>query len=201
MSPIDHDDLRRARRGDREALSRLLEEQKERLSHLAANRIGKDLRERIGVSDILQSTFMDILDGLDRFRGTTPDEFSAWATRVLENNIRDKHRFFGAAKRKANEPVLSDESAFRWPDDRTRTPSAQVATSEDLNRLRRALSTLPPSQRQVIELCHLQGRDYEEAAQEMGRTVHALRNLMCRARAALALQYDRLNTTAPQPTD
>ena len=189
-------DLRKARSGDREALNRLLDRNQDRLLRLARTRIGTSLKARVRTSDVLQSTYLDVLKGVGEFDGDSEEAFVAWVGRILENNIRDKGKYFGAKKRRHVAAVGDPEDPGRGVLARTPTPSATAACSEDLLLVSRALESLPEDYRRVIMLRQVEGRSHKEAAAILERTEAATRMLLSRARAALALELDRLRGSA-----
>jgi RNA polymerase sigma-70 factor (ECF subfamily) len=56
----------------------------------------------------------------------------------------------------------------------------------DTELLRQAIAALPPRYREVVALCGLEGKSYEEAAAMVGCAVGTVRSRMHRARALLA---------------
>jgi RNA polymerase sigma-70 factor, ECF subfamily len=81
-----------------------------------------------------------------------------------------------------------DEAMVRITD-----PAADFARAEDAAYLRQAIASLPVRYRAPLVLCELEGRSYEEAAQELGCAVGTVRSRLHRARALLArkLQWKR----------
>jgi len=61
-----------------------------------------------------------------------------------------------------------------------------LARSERLETLRKAVLALPPSYREVVVLCDLHERDYAEAAAALGCAIGTVRSRLHRARALLA---------------
>ncbi len=190
-------ELDRARAGDREALSRLLELTQERLRRITDRRLGPALRARLRASDILQSTFLDVVRGVPTFNGMSEDSFVAWVTQILENTIRRKGRFFNARKRR---PLANAEAAKDGASPVLRsvaTPSMELSRSEDLILVSRALDAIPEDYRRVIMLRVVDGRPHRDVAAMLGRTETATRMLLSRARAALSLEIERLEHRAP----
>jgi len=76
-------------------------------------------------------------------------------------------------------------------DDLPREASAEqdifgdLAQSERLETLRRAVLALPPAYREVVVLCDLHERDYAEAASALGCAIGTVRSRLHRARALL----------------
>lgn len=188
MDAIPLDDLRRARRGDREALARLLERNEERLRDLAELRLGHDLRARVRVSDVLQSTYLSALRYISEFDGEDDAKFTAWLIRILENNVREKGRFFGAAKRQREIPLPphAEQIASVSPD-----PATRVAWADEFRVLAAAFDALPVPYRRVLFLRMVERLPYEEVAAVLERSSTACRTLFHRARAALAVECDK----------
>jgi RNA polymerase sigma-70 factor (ECF subfamily) len=61
-----------------------------------------------------------------------------------------------------------------------------LAQSERLETLRKAVLALPPAYREVVVLCDLHERDYAEAASALGCAIGTVRSRLHRARALLA---------------
>ena len=73
-----------------------------------------------------------------------------------------------------------------------KTPTSRVRHVEDYELFQQALARLPERSREVIELRVCRELDSAETAEEMGLTPVAVRSLLARARASLALEYSRL---------
>jgi len=189
---VESDDLRqdisRARRGEREALDRVLTAVQSRLRAAAVNRLGSPLRAKMATSDLLQSTYVDVVRSIHDFRGDDPDTLVAWITRIMDNNLRDRLRFFGRERRRNEQQ--HDEPIDGPANDPT--PSFEAIQVENLAAVGKALTELPEDQRQIIELRLIEGCDYDEIAERLGRSHGALRMLLSRARAALAMRLDQL---------
>ncbi|MAG56728.1 MAG: hypothetical protein CMJ83_10595 [Planctomycetes bacterium] len=188
------DDLAKARGGDRNALDRLLDHVQGRLKRLAEGRIGPGLRAKIRTSDVLQSTYLDVVKSVQRFDGDDEDAFVAWVARIMENNIRDKGKYFQARKRREPDgPTVSLNEAdkVRTPGP---TPSMEAVRAEDLVLVSRALDGLAEDYRQVILLRMVEGKSHKDVGDVLGRSEAATRMLLSRARAALALELERLRS-------
>jgi RNA polymerase sigma-70 factor (ECF subfamily) len=71
-----------------------------------------------------------------------------------------------------------------------------LISSETTAALHRTVRELPERYRDVVVLCELQERSYEEAARIIGRPVGTVRSRLHRARALLAAKLKRLNSPA-----
>ena len=209
MSPADPDEerfacyLAAARRGDAEAMDQVLALTEARLRRYIDARLGPQLRASLRNSDVLQNSYLEMLDALPGFTGTTRDAFIAWVTRIIEHDIQRQHRWFGAQKRK--QPCTSERNALaRILLEPPRTPSAELAGTEQRLLVRRALALLEPDHARVIELAMLEELPHKEVAARLGRSEGACRMLLKRARASLALVLERLSaddhgSTRPDP--
>lgn len=178
-------DLKRARRGDRGALDRALRQVDARVRAAARNRLNGSGRRHFSTSDILQTTYLDVVRKIHTFRGDDEDTFAAWLTTILENNVRDKARALGRDKRKgptSSGRVEPDTVAAPGP-----TPSRAAIQVESLEAVGQALDRLDDTQRRIILMRLVEGKDYREIADALGRSVGAARMLYFRARAALAV--------------
>jgi RNA polymerase sigma-70 factor, ECF subfamily len=192
MTDPTSDDIRRARAGDRPALDRLLARSHGRLSRVARERLGDGLRQRIRTSDLLQSTYLEALRTVSSFDGENEEAFVGWLRRILENNIRDKRRYFHARKRRpegeaAGAGAEEDAADHRFPD-----PLAAAQSKDEQDLLQLALVQLPPDYREVLLLRLRDHKSNKEAGLAMGRSEGAARVLVVRAKAALMLAMERL---------
>jgi RNA polymerase sigma-70 factor, ECF subfamily len=73
-------------------------------------------------------------------------------------------------------------------------PADQYSSNEAVERVRRAIGTLPENYREVVVLCELEEMSYEEAAGALGCPVGTVRSRLHRARALL---LEKLRETEP----
>ena len=183
--------LARARSGDPDALERILARTEARLRGYVDARLGPQLRASLRNSDVLQNSYLQMLDALPSFPGRSEDEFVAWVSQIIEHDIHRQHRWFGAKKRK--QPRTSERNALaRILLEPPLTPSAELGGLERKALVHRALEGLEPDHAQVIRLALLEELPHKEVAERIGRSEGACRMLLMRARAALALELERL---------
>ncbi len=180
------DGLRRAREGDSDALEELLFRHEQQLTRIAERGLGRDLKARMHVSDIVQSAAVDIVRDIGSFRGDDEDAFLAWAARIVQNKIRGKGRYFTAHQRQQREQSL--ETMEVTPAGPDRTPSSEARGAELQQRVAVALRELPDDYRRALLLRSVENLSAREIGDLLGRTEHATRMLLHRARAALAAQ-------------
>lgn len=189
--PSFAEDLAAARKGDREAIARLVERVDDQIRSRAQRALGPAFAARTRASDLVQDAYLRILRSLDGFTGTTEAEFAAWVLQVFENSTRQELRYLRAEKRRP--PTRTSE--FRVLDQLTKkvnpTPPSTIRSREQVERLERALDTLSEDHRRILEEVVFRERRVCDVAEEMGRSDSATRMLLSRARAALALAIER----------
>ena len=189
MEPNLAELLIRAKAGDREALGSAVELYRGYLMLLARTQIGRRLQGKADAADLVQETFLEVHQHIDRFRGSSESEFLAWLRTILaaviSNHVR---RYLGTRQRDAR---LEQALALELDDTSgvmqrelvatCSTPSRNAAKREALVILANALEQLPEDYRQVIMLRHLEGLPFAEVAVRMGKTVPSVQNLWVRA--------------------
>src|SRR6516162_4978697 len=79
--------LQQARRGDLDALGRLLEAQRTALRRLAEGRLGERIEVRVDASDIIQQTFLEAHRSFQQFAGRDVRELAAWLQGILDHKV------------------------------------------------------------------------------------------------------------------
>lgn len=169
----------------------------------------KRLARSFGASDavaeeIVQETWMGVLQGLDRFEERA--SLKTWLFAILRNQARAR-----AAREKRSMPFSSlahadedddgggpvvDPDRFqgadgRWPDHWSSAPQtwaqpdARLAAVEAREHLRDALAGLPPRQRLVVALRDVEGLDSDEVCQVLEISEANQRVLLHRGRSTL----------------
>jgi RNA polymerase sigma-70 factor (ECF subfamily) len=180
------DDARRAEPG---ALDRLLESYRNYLRLVARSGIDPALRGKADPSDLVQETLLKAHQKFDQFEGQTEPELTAWLRQILARNLADLARRYRAAGTRsvARERPLEDLLDPAFPAlgaliaPNGHSPSQSAQRRELGVVLADALAELTPDYREVIALRTLEGRDWNEVARAMGRSLDAVRVLWARA--------------------
>lgn len=186
--------LERAREGDSQALGKLLEGIEGILRDASRKRVGEKLRSKLRTSDVLQTTYVEIVRSIRDFRGDDIKSFASWVRRALENNVRDKARYYDRDRRReetASDALLEDGEAEHGNAMSETTPSRKIAEIEHLHIVGRALDDLEEDYRAILHMRMIEGLDHAVIAERMGRSLGAVRMLYSRARAALALRFNQ----------
>ncbi len=183
--------LAAARRGDREALGRLLAIYGTCLQVTARARLPQMLGARVGASDLVQETCLDASRDFDQFAGQTEEEFLGWLRSILEHNIQGAVRDHAHTRKRAVvlEQSLNDSRVAVVGSEtlaaQQSSPSGRASRAEDLVRLAREIEFLPPDQRTAVRLRHLFGWPLEKIATHVGRSLSATAGLVKRGMCTL----------------
>ena len=182
--------------GDEEAISQLVERWSPAMFRLARSFVASPQ----SAEDVVQEAWLGMLSGLARFEGRS--SLRTWTFTILVNRARTR----GAREaRTVPQPPLAtrdEPGAYDWfpgpGGEATRTwssidvasrwdtaPESAVLSREALLELDRAVSALPPRQRQVVTMRDIGGMSAEEVCAALGITPANQRVLLHRARAAL----------------
>jgi RNA polymerase sigma factor (sigma-70 family) len=151
--------------GDRAAFTRLFERYAGILFALAKRRLGSDDDAR----DVVQQTLLQLHRARKDFRPGA--RLRPWLFTIAMNLVREQYR------KRSRRREQSLETTTHLPPE----PSANSEVEDDqehkgrADRIRAALQTLPPQQREVIELHWFEESPYEEIARIVGASVAAVR--------------------------
>lgn len=176
--------LQRAREGSPEALDELFERFSGKLLALIRLRMGA-LRNRMESRDVLQSTWIKALRGLDDFSGDDSSGLQAWLAAIARNQIHDLNDRHHADRRR-----LDREQGLSQPDALEASVASivsRIALHDRSRRLEDALLELPERQREAVVLRNLEELSFVEMSERLGRSPDACRMLYSRSLAALTL--------------
>jgi RNA polymerase sigma-70 factor (ECF subfamily) len=186
--------IQEARAGEPAALSELIQTWRTYLFYLAENEISPDLRQKIGVSDLVQSACLDIHQRLADFRGNTVEQWRVWLKRMMIRDLQDARRRFVAAQRRdvrRERTLASDDGPALDVRDPHRSPRASLIGREESEALRAALARLPEDYRAVLRLRNWECLPLSEVGRRMNRSEEAARKLW--SRAIVRLQHELKN--------
>lgn len=185
--------IRRIRAGDPQAAETLLRMHASGLRGFLEKRAGDLVQAKEGVSDLVQSTFREVLQDLDDVEYEDEVHFKHWLYQQALRKVVDKARYWRAQRRDAGREAGKDVG----PDDSMEsrvlgvfeaelgTPSSAAIQKEDLKRVEAALARLSKEHRHVILMSRFMGLPHAEIAKQTNRSEGAVRVLLHRAVAAL----------------
>ena len=191
---FDSDLLARARSGDRDALSSILDQYYERIHRMLVHLAGRTPE----LDDLRQQVLLAVVRGIAGFRGDS--ELGTWIGGICVNIVRAHIR----GKRTSRERTVDDGQpaidVTAGPD-----PAARIESRAELIAVERALAKLSTDQRAAFVLATVYGHSIEEIATIMkaARSTTRLRLYYGRKkfRAALAKEQgsDARATTEGDP--
>jgi len=175
-------------------------DQNERIAEQFASeqsRLRNFLRRRVpdprDAEDILQSVFAELIE---MHRLLMPiDHLTGWLFRVARNRVTDLFRkrqpasFDELAAGGESDELLHLEELLPSPDD---GPEALFARNVLLDEIEQAIDELPAEQRAVFVAHELEGRSFQQIADETGVNVNTL---LSRKRYAVLRLRERLRST------
>ena len=176
----EQDLVARAKQGDQDAFSQLVEANQNKIYTLALRMTG---HPEDG-ADLAQEAFLRAWRSLPSFQGES--SFSTWLYRLASNLCID---FLRREKRRKAAAVVSldDEDAaypLEIPDHRF-TPESELERKELRAHVGQALCKLSDEHRQVLVLRELEGLSYGEIAAQLGLESGTVKSRIARARLAL----------------
>ncbi len=172
--------VERAKMGDKAAFAQLVNTYSDRIYNLAL----RILRKKEDAEDVLQETFLTVLEKLDTFDGRS--SFFTWVYRIATNASLMRLR-----KKKVVFQELSDHSDFqenvesRVFIDWTQDPAANVFTGEVKNKIDEAINKLSDIYRSVFVLRDIEGLSIKETSAILGITEENVKIRLRRARQFL----------------
>ncbi len=170
--------IREAVKGDLDAFNRLVLTYQDAVYNQGLRLLG----DHAAAADASQDAFLSAYRNLRTYRGGS---FKAWLLKIVTNLCYDDLR------RKKRRPVISLEpqdeegeevESPRWAIDPGERPEEALERVELERAIQHCLDNLPVEFRAVVVLVDVQGLDYSEAAQSMGKPVGTVKSRLARAR-------------------
>lgn len=182
--------LRQLAQGDRSAGDQLLRRHRERLTRLISMRVDHRVKGRFDPSDIVQEALVIANDRLPKYAEDQQIPFYPWLRGIaVEQLIKYHEKHVHTQKRSVNReeklaPRPNDESINELVDrlaGHEESPSVQMVRREKQERIRRALDSLRPRDREIIELRYLEQLENAEIAAVLNISMTAVRTRHFRA--------------------
>ncbi len=197
--------LGRAKRGDQDAFSELVDPYRRQL-HVHCYRILGSFQD---AEDVLQEVLLSAWRALEDFDGRS---LRAWLYRIATNRCLNYLRDGSRRPRADNFPVQgavsTDEPWWLEPypdvlfDDAALGPEARYEVRESIAlSFVAGLQKLPPQQRAALVLRDVLGFSASEAADILGSTTASVNSALQRARAGFRFHRDREKMSVPRSAD
>lgn len=178
--------LSRARGGSPSAIGKLFESTRAHLLFLASRQLPHALRPKVGPSDIVQETAVDVHRDFARFDGATAEEFFAWVRSILQNNVLDAVRRYTASQKRAHSKeeslsVVVDRDGVQVLPGLMRAPEMSAIRREDASAVVAVLDRLSADYQTVLRLRYWDDLSFSQIGERLGRSEDAVRKLWLRA--------------------
>jgi RNA polymerase sigma-70 factor, ECF subfamily len=212
MSESERDEaeaLRSAGTGRGVRLAALFEECRPRLERMVEARMDPALRARLGASDVLQETWLEVQGRVDEWVRDPSMPFYLWVRFLAAQRLLKLRRFHvGAKKRDARRQVAVLPSG---PEATTASlvahlvatgasPSGVAALGEMRRRLAEVLDAMDATDREVLALRHFEEMSNAEVARTLAIEPDAASKRYLRALARLKEAYARAEDAGPSRT-
>lgn len=172
--------VRDAQHGDLDSFNRLVLHYQE----LAYNLALRMLNDEASAEDATQTAFISAYNHLDSFRGGS---FKAWVMRMVTNTCYDELRRIKRRPTTPLEPINDEddeeiESPYWMADDHNPTPEQALDRRELEGAIQHCLTDLPDDFRSVVIMVDVEGLDYQEVSDAIGKPLGTVKSRLARAR-------------------
>jgi RNA polymerase sigma-70 factor (ECF subfamily) len=191
--------LDQARRGDGDAVSRLLERHRAAIRRMIDRRMDRVVQRRVDASDIVQDVLVEANRRLGEYLANPAMPFQLWLRHMARDRLIDAHRRHRVASVRSIDREVplggGDADASRAGPaadlaDRELTPAAAATWHELERRFAAAVESLDEADRQIVLLKHFEHLSTAEAAEALGISTPAagMRYLRAMRRLRLLLE-------------
>jgi len=170
-----------AKRGELDSFNHLVLEYQEIVYNQAYRMMG----EGPAAADATQEAFISAYRKIRSFRGGS---FRAWLLRIVTNACYDELRRRKRRPTTALEPLDKDDELIEsphWIVDPSESPEQAAERTELFNAIQSCLDELPDDFRAIAILVDIQGFNYQEAANVIGKPIGTVKSRLSRARLQL----------------
>ena len=189
---IDRQLVARAQQGDKQAFELLVEKYQRKLARL----LSRFIRDPAEVEDVTQEAFIKAYRALPAFRGDSA--FYTWLYRIGINTA--KNYLMAMGRRAPTSTEVEAEEAEGYDEGEQlrdiNTPESLLLSNEIAETVNKTIEGLPEELRRAIQMREIDGKSYEEIAQEMKCPIGTVRSRIFRAREAIAEQLRPLLGTS-----
>ena len=151
--------------GNSNALNILFSKHKNRLEAFIFSKV----KNRDVMDDIIQDTFIKVINSLDNNKYKAEGKFINWLLRISRNLIID---YFRKNKRKKYVSSSNDFDVFNFIKDVDDNWEEKKIKNELIDDLKMVISKLPDKQKEVLFLRHYSNMSFEEIANNTGVSIN-----------------------------
>lgn len=169
--------IEEARGGSEDARSKVLRQLQPYVISMAAQHNELWFRNKHGVSDIVQQSFVKVIENFDSFRGSSSAEFRGWLKTLVINEIRQMNRDLNRKRRDVKRERSLEGAAAGLGDNVIQedpTPASNAIRNEQLAQLSSVINELDEFPRSVVQLRAFEKLSFREIAARLGRSQDAV---------------------------
>ena len=179
-SEQDRATVRRALDGEQRAYAELVEKYQGPLRR----HVGKMIRQKKEVDDLVQEAFIKAFGALESYSPTYA--FSTWLYKIATNHTIDYLRKKKLRTRSIDEPISTKDGELEYQiPDTTYRPDRHIVEDQRKTLIQEAIDQLPPKYYRVIVMRHQQEKAYQEIADELDLPLGTVKAHIFRARELL----------------
>jgi RNA polymerase sigma-70 factor (ECF subfamily) len=172
--------LEQARRGDAQAVERLLARHREPIRRLIDLRLDPAIVARLDASDVVQDVLLEASKRLQDYLKNPVMPFHLWLRHIAKDHLIDAHRRHHQAQKRGvhreqplARPGWMDQSSLELAGqliDPERTPASAAIQEELQRRLHDALAQLDEDDRDILQMRHFEQLSNQDVAAALGLT-------------------------------
>ena len=131
--------------------------------------------------DLEQEVYLRIWKNADKYE--EQGNFKAWVKTVTANISKD---YLKSSQKKISEMTTYDEDALVAVSDKKTTPELKLVQNERQQTIAKAINELKPKFKEVIILCEIENKSYEEIAEKLKCPIGTVKSRIYNAKKELA---------------
>jgi len=175
-----HELLEQAKKGDADAVDRLLAKHREPIRRMIDMRLDPAIVQRLDASDVVQEVLIEASRRLNDYLKAPSMPFHLWLRHIAKDHVIDAHRRHHQAQKRGvdreqpmHRPAWADHSSLELAGqllNQDLTPASAAIQAEMQRRLREAIAELDEDDREVILMRHYEMLANQEVASALGLT-------------------------------
>ncbi|WP_075082242.1 sigma-70 family RNA polymerase sigma factor [Mariniblastus fucicola] len=169
--------IREARDGNADARAKVLRQLQPYVISMASRHNADWFRNKHGVSDIVQQSFVKVIENFESFRGSSSAEFRGWLKTLVINEIRQINRELNRQRRDVKRERSLDGAASGPGSNvvlEDPTPASNAIRNEQLAQLQTVINELDEFPKQVVQLRAFEKLSFREIANKLNRSQDAI---------------------------
>src|SRR5512136_3073420 len=171
--------LQGARRGDSDAVNRLLDRHREAVHRMVQMRLDQKIKRRLDVSDVVQDVLVEANRRLRDYLRNPTMAFHLWIRQIAKDRIIDAHRRHRSSGKRSVDreqslaPIGEEQSSIMLAGelcDPQLTPAAAATQQEMARRVEEALTQLGDQDCEIIVMRHYEHLSNQEIAEALQLT-------------------------------